>query len=67
MKAQLEVLDLLFPKTRADNLPLHISGKKRQCYVIFRMGGARAGSPPRRIRPSAKRERRARSEGRVSD
>jgi predicted transcriptional regulator len=33
MKAQLEVLDLLFPKTRADILRLLFSGKKRQCYV----------------------------------
>jgi len=33
MKAQLEVLDLLFPKTRADILRLIFFGKKRQCYV----------------------------------
>jgi len=33
MKAQLEVLDLLFPKTRAEILLLLFSGKKRQCYV----------------------------------
>jgi len=33
MKAQLEVLDLLFPKTRAEILRLLFSGKKRQCYV----------------------------------
>ena len=33
MKAQLEVLDSLFPKTRADILRLLFSGKKRQCYV----------------------------------
>src|SRR5437868_15433253 len=33
MKAQLEVLDLLFPKTRADILRLLFSGKKRRCYV----------------------------------
>ena len=33
MKAQLEVLDLLFPKTRADILRLLFFGKKRQCYV----------------------------------
>ena len=63
MKTQLEVLDLLVPKTRADILRLLFSGKKRQCYLIFRMGGVRAGSPPRRIRPSAKRERRARERG----
>jgi predicted transcriptional regulator len=33
MKAQLEVLDLLFPKTRAEILRLLFSCKKRQCYV----------------------------------
>src|SRR5439155_19147966 len=33
MKAQLEVLDSLFPNTSADILRLLFSGKKRQCYV----------------------------------